>query len=114
MDSGVMLFGLVLLGVMFGPRLVVVLATLSACRPSLTSCLLSLGESLPSVPDAYAVAVSDVPGCGSHGHTHDHGRSEAPDGSPDLIISSEPKPLGKHKPPPPPTILSPGESSYPP
>ncbi|GKD07308.1 hypothetical protein Tco_1186993, partial [Tanacetum coccineum] len=53
------------------------------------------------------VAVSDVPGDGSHVHTHDHG------GSPNSILSSEPKPLGKHKPPPPPSILSPGESSYP-
>ncbi|GKE36675.1 hypothetical protein Tco_1460080, partial [Tanacetum coccineum] len=29
------------------------LATWSACRPSLASCLSSLGESLPFVPDAY-------------------------------------------------------------
>ncbi|GJW91839.1 hypothetical protein Tco_0169392 [Tanacetum coccineum] len=85
MDSGVMLFGLVLLGVVFGPRLVAVLATRSTCRPSLASCLSSLGESLPSMPDAYAVAVSDVPGDGSRMHTHDHGGSEAPDGSPDSI-----------------------------
>ncbi|GJS87585.1 hypothetical protein Tco_0770221 [Tanacetum coccineum] len=62
-----------------------------------------------------AVAVSDVPRDGSRVHTHDHGGSEAPDGSPDSILSSEPKPLGKHRPPPPPpSILSLGESSYPP
>ncbi|GKF92340.1 hypothetical protein Tco_0279059, partial [Tanacetum coccineum] len=30
-----------------------VLATQSACHPSLASCLSSLGESLPSMPDAY-------------------------------------------------------------
>ncbi|GKA07984.1 hypothetical protein Tco_0687315, partial [Tanacetum coccineum] len=90
-----------------------VLATRSACRPSLALCLSSHGESLPSVPDAYAVAVSDVPGDGSRVHTHDHGRSEAPDGSPDSILYSESKPLGKHRPPPSPSILSPGESSYP-
>ncbi|GJY20655.1 hypothetical protein Tco_0393221 [Tanacetum coccineum] len=60
------------------------------------------------------VTVTDVPGDGSRVHTHDHGRSGAPDGSPDLILSSEPKPLGKHRPPPSPSILYPGESSYPP
>ncbi|GKE34443.1 hypothetical protein Tco_1453765 [Tanacetum coccineum] len=84
MDSGVMLFGLVLSTGVFGPFLVV------------------------------AVAVSDKPGDGSRVHTHDHDGSEAPDESPDSILLSEPKPLGKHRPPPPPSILSPGESSYPP
>ncbi|GKD40651.1 hypothetical protein Tco_1260858, partial [Tanacetum coccineum] len=78
-----------------------VLTTQSACHSSLTSCLSSLEESLPSVPDAYAITVPDVPGYGSRVHTHDHGGSEAPDGSPDSILSSEPKPLGKHRPPPP-------------
>ncbi|GKE24298.1 hypothetical protein Tco_1435810 [Tanacetum coccineum] len=34
------------------------------------------------------VAVSDVPGYGSRVHTHDHGGSEAPNGSPDSILSS--------------------------
>ncbi|GKG42780.1 hypothetical protein Tco_0477078, partial [Tanacetum coccineum] len=71
------------------------------------------GESLPSVPDTYAVAVSGMLGDGSCVHTHDHGGSEAHDETPDLILSSEPKPLGKHRPPPPPSILSPRESSYP-
>ncbi|GJX98726.1 hypothetical protein Tco_0355745 [Tanacetum coccineum] len=61
-----------------------------------------------------SVAVSGVPRDGSRVHIHDHDGSEALDGSPDLILSSEPKPLGKHRPPPPPSILSPGESSYPP
>ncbi|GJY48273.1 hypothetical protein Tco_0438229 [Tanacetum coccineum] len=59
-----------------------------------------------------SIVVSDVPGDGSRVHTHHHDGSEAPDESPDLILSSEPKPLRKHKPPPPPSILSPRESSY--
>ncbi|GKF56063.1 hypothetical protein Tco_0166403, partial [Tanacetum coccineum] len=59
------------------------------------------------------IDVSGVPGDRSRVHTHDHDRSEAPDESPDLILSSEPKPLGKHRPLPPPSILSPRESSYP-
>ncbi|GKE50093.1 hypothetical protein Tco_1481351, partial [Tanacetum coccineum] len=60
------------------------------------------------------VVASDVPGYGSRVHTHDHGGSETPDRSPDSILLSEPKPFGKHRPPPPQSILSPGESSYPP
>ncbi|GKE00546.1 hypothetical protein Tco_1388529, partial [Tanacetum coccineum] len=91
-----------------------VLATRPACHSSLISCLSSLEESLPSMLDAYAITVPDVPGYGSHVHTHDHDGSEAPDGSPDSILSSEPKPLRKHRPPPLLSILSPGESSYPP
>ncbi|GJS65761.1 hypothetical protein Tco_0680325 [Tanacetum coccineum] len=61
-----------------------------------------------------SVAVSGVPGDGSRIHTHDHDRSEAPDELPDSILLSEPKPLGNHKPPPLPSILSPRVSSYPP
>ncbi|GKG14988.1 hypothetical protein Tco_0354588 [Tanacetum coccineum] len=61
-----------------------------------------------------SVAASDVPGDGSRVHTHNHDGSEAPDVSPDSILSSEPKPLGNYRPPPPPSILSLGESSYPP
>ncbi|GJX91290.1 hypothetical protein Tco_0344616 [Tanacetum coccineum] len=45
-----------------------------------------------------AVAVSDEPGDGSRVHTHDHDGSAAPDESLDSILSSEPKPLGKHRP----------------
>ncbi|GJT73304.1 hypothetical protein Tco_1032590 [Tanacetum coccineum] len=78
------------------------------------ACCSSLGESLLSVPDAYAGVVFGVPGDGSRVHTHDHDGSEAPDESPNSILSSKSKPLGKHRPPPPPSILSPGESSYPP
>ncbi|GJZ90051.1 hypothetical protein Tco_0661978 [Tanacetum coccineum] len=55
------------------------------------------------------VDVHDVLGYGSRVHTHDHDGSEAPDGSPDSILSSEPKPLRKHRPPPPQPILSHGE-----
>ncbi|GKB99201.1 hypothetical protein Tco_0985338 [Tanacetum coccineum] len=122
-----------------------VLATRSACRPSLVLCISSLEESLPSALDAYGqslealpsqptvsgnesyipgdvsegeysavVVVPDVPGYGSRMHTHDHGGSEAPDGLPDSILSSKPKPLGKHMLPPLQSILSPRESSYPP
>ncbi|GKA73811.1 hypothetical protein Tco_0780113 [Tanacetum coccineum] len=54
----------------------------------------------PCLTPMVTIAVFDVPGDGSRGHTHDHDRSEAPDGSPNSILSSEPKPLGKHKPPP--------------
>ncbi|GKC67052.1 hypothetical protein Tco_1099650, partial [Tanacetum coccineum] len=60
------------------------------------------------------IAVSDVHGTGSRVHTHDHRGSEAHDELSNSILSSEPKPLGKHRPPPPQSILSPGESSYPP
>ncbi|GKF07172.1 hypothetical protein Tco_0041396, partial [Tanacetum coccineum] len=60
------------------------------------------------------IAVSGVPRGGSRVHTYYHDGSEAPDESPDSILSCEPKPLGKHRPPPPPYILSPRESSYPP
>ncbi|GKF26438.1 hypothetical protein Tco_0082332 [Tanacetum coccineum] len=78
---------------------------------SLISHLMSL---ITQRVSAISVAVPDVPGYESRMHTHDHDGSEAPDGSPDSILSSEPKPLGKHRPPPLPSILSPGESSYPP
>ncbi|GKG49360.1 hypothetical protein Tco_0515812, partial [Tanacetum coccineum] len=44
------------------------------------------------------IAVSGVPRDGSRVHTHDHDGSEAPDESPDSILLSEPKPLGKHRP----------------
>ncbi|GJS58878.1 hypothetical protein Tco_0653662 [Tanacetum coccineum] len=63
--------------------------------------------------DAYALAVFDVPGDGSRMHTHDYGRSKALNGSPDSILSSEPKPLRKHRPLPLLSILSPGKLSYP-
>ncbi|GKG09846.1 hypothetical protein Tco_0338592 [Tanacetum coccineum] len=88
---------------------------------SLISRLISMmGESLPSGPGAYdqslevlltqhAASESE-----SHVHTHDHDGSGAPDKSPDSILSNEPKPRGKHRPPPPSSIRSPGESSYPP
>ncbi|GKG15487.1 hypothetical protein Tco_0357810, partial [Tanacetum coccineum] len=35
----------------------------------------------------------------------DHDGSRVPDESPDSILSSEPKPLGKHRPPPPPSYI---------
>ncbi|GKG49290.1 hypothetical protein Tco_0515742, partial [Tanacetum coccineum] len=59
------------------------------------------------------VAMPDVPGYGSRMHTHDYGGSKAHDEQLDSILSGEPKPLGKHRPPPLQSILSHGESSYP-
>ncbi|GKD62213.1 hypothetical protein Tco_1299722 [Tanacetum coccineum] len=50
---------------------------------------------------ACSIAEPNVPGYESRVHTHDHNGSEAPDGSPDSILSSEPKPLREHRPPPP-------------
>ncbi|GKE04727.1 hypothetical protein Tco_1396745 [Tanacetum coccineum] len=102
-----------ILNMLLSSATLAVLTPRPACRPSLASCLSLHGGSLPSVPDAYAVVVSDVPGYGSCVHTHDYGGFEAPNESPDSIISSEPKPLQRHKRPPPPSTLSPGESSYP-
>ncbi|GKB28457.1 hypothetical protein Tco_0867858 [Tanacetum coccineum] len=66
-----------------------VLATRPACHSSLISCLLSLGESLPSVPGAYDQTLEPLSsqpvasGNESRVHTHDHDGSEAPNGSPD-------------------------------
>ncbi|GKA60588.1 hypothetical protein Tco_0759995 [Tanacetum coccineum] len=73
---------------------------------SLASCLSSLGESLPSVLDAYcqystAVVMYDVHEAETRVHIPAHGGSEAQNGSPDSILSHEPKPLMKHRPPPP-------------
>ncbi|GKF15370.1 hypothetical protein Tco_0056832, partial [Tanacetum coccineum] len=82
-----------------------------ACHPSLASCLSSHEESLPYVPNAYAV--SDVHGVGTHVHIPAHGGSEAHNGPPGSILSHEPKPLGKHRSPPPQSVLSPDEISYP-
>ncbi|GJY49065.1 hypothetical protein Tco_0439021 [Tanacetum coccineum] len=104
MDSGVMLFGLALLTGVFG--LLLVVASSPGCL-ALLCCSRSDNNSS-------SVAVSGVPGDGSRMHTHDHDGSKAPDESPNSILSSEPKPLGKHRPHPSRSILSPGESSYPP
>nr|GFC76860.1 hypothetical protein [Tanacetum cinerariifolium] len=65
-------------------------------------CLPSLKESLPSVPDTYAV--SGVCGAQTRMHTPAPGESEAQNGLPDSIISSEPKPLVQHMPPPPQSV----------
>ncbi|GJX25091.1 hypothetical protein Tco_0231387 [Tanacetum coccineum] len=81
------------------------LTTRPACHPSLASYLSSLRESLPSVPDAYgysaAVAMFDVYGAETRVHIPAHGGSKAYNGPPYSILSHEPKPLGKHMPPPP-------------
>ncbi|GJU35992.1 hypothetical protein Tco_1184346 [Tanacetum coccineum] len=73
------------------------------------------GQSLKALPSQPAASgtVSDVHGAETRVHTHDHGGSKAHDGPPNSILSSEPKPLGKHRPPPPQSILSLRESSYP-
>ncbi|GKC97790.1 hypothetical protein Tco_1168065 [Tanacetum coccineum] len=95
----------------------VVLATQPVCHPYLASCLSSYGESLLYVPDAYeypaTIVVSDVHGAGTRVHIPAHGRSEAHNGPLDSVLSHQPKPLGKHRPPPLQLVLSPNELSYP-
>ncbi|GJT28863.1 hypothetical protein Tco_0128142 [Tanacetum coccineum] len=84
--------------------------------------LITCERSLPSgltytVPLQASSCVPDVPWRWRSNcvHIHDHGGSEAPDGSPDSILSSEPKPLRKHRPPLPPFSYCLLESpSYPP
>ncbi|GKG24065.1 hypothetical protein Tco_0392101, partial [Tanacetum coccineum] len=58
---------------------------------------------------ALSVVVPDVLGYGSRMHTHDHGGSEGHDEPLDIILSSDPKPLGKYRPPPLQSIMSLGE-----
>ncbi|GKB14078.1 hypothetical protein Tco_0848001, partial [Tanacetum coccineum] len=73
-------------------------------------------ESPPSVPNVYVQSLEvqlTHPAASESESPIPDVVSEAPDESSDSIISSEPKPLGKHRPPPPPSILSLGESSYP-
>ncbi|GJW34598.1 hypothetical protein Tco_0054630 [Tanacetum coccineum] len=60
------------------------------------------------------VAMSDGHGAGNHVHIPAHGVSEAHNRQPDLIISHDPKPLGKHRPHPLQLVLSLDELSYPP
>nr|GEU54773.1 hypothetical protein [Tanacetum cinerariifolium] len=81
-----------------GVGMVRMLATRPAFRPSLVSCLLSLRESLPSMPDAYAV--SGVSRAKTHVYIPAPGESEAQNELPDSILSNEPKPLVQHRPPP--------------
>ncbi|GKB75396.1 hypothetical protein Tco_0942291 [Tanacetum coccineum] len=91
--------------------------TKSACMSLISRLIISNDSkrSLPFWPDSYSQSLEALlTQDGSRVHTHDHNGSEAPDESPDSILSSEPKPLEKHRPPPPPSILSPRESSYPP
>nr|GEX48843.1 hypothetical protein [Tanacetum cinerariifolium] len=59
------------------------------------------------------VAVPDVPEVGTPVHIHARGGSEAHDVLSGLILLIEPKPRGHHRPPPPRSILSLGELSYP-
>nr|GFB39331.1 hypothetical protein [Tanacetum cinerariifolium] len=89
-----------------------VLITRPACHPSLISYLPSLRESLPSVFDAYAV--SGMPGAKTRVHTLALGESEAQNGLPGSIISSEPKTLVQHRPHPSQSVWSPNGLSNPP
>nr|GEY75752.1 hypothetical protein [Tanacetum cinerariifolium] len=59
------------------------------------------------------VAVSGVSEVGTPVHILAHGGSEAHDVLSGLTLPNEPKPLGQHRPPPPRSILSLRESSYP-
>ncbi|GJZ82867.1 hypothetical protein Tco_0648040, partial [Tanacetum coccineum] len=59
------------------------------------------------------VVVSDVHGARTRVHIPAHSGSEAHNGPPDSILSHELKPLGKHRPPPLQSVLSPNELSYP-
>ncbi|GKE41024.1 hypothetical protein Tco_1464429, partial [Tanacetum coccineum] len=103
-----------------------VLTTRPACHPSLAFCHSSHRESLLSVPDTYGQSlealpsqpaasgtVSDVHGAGTRVHIPAHGGFEAYNGPPDSILSHEPKPLKKYRPPPLQSVLSPDELSYP-
>ncbi|GKB34063.1 hypothetical protein Tco_0879005, partial [Tanacetum coccineum] len=93
------------------------LTTRPACHPSLASCLSSPRESLSSVPDAYGQSLEALPSqsvasgseAGTRLHTPAYGGFETHDGPSDSILSSEPKPLGKHRPPPPQSVWSPEE-----
>nr|GEY52922.1 hypothetical protein [Tanacetum cinerariifolium] len=64
--------------------------------------------------DAYAVAVFGVSGAETRVHTPAPGESEAQNGLPDSILSSEPKPLVQHMPHPPQSVWSLDGLSYPP
>ncbi|GJW50113.1 hypothetical protein Tco_0091464 [Tanacetum coccineum] len=88
-------------------------------------------EALPSQPAAFGseshvlgdvseleypatVVVFDGHGARTRVHIPAHGVSEAHNGPPDSILPHEPKPLGKHRPPPLQSALTPDELSYPP
>ncbi|GJU24302.1 hypothetical protein Tco_1162923 [Tanacetum coccineum] len=88
------------------------LTTQPACHPCLALYLSLLKESLPYVPDVYAV--SDGHGAKTRMHIPAHSGSEAHNGLPNLILPHEPKLLGKHTPPPSLSVLSPDELYYPP
>ncbi|GKE75442.1 hypothetical protein Tco_1537483 [Tanacetum coccineum] len=88
-----------------------VLTTRPACHPSLASCISLHRESLPSVPDAYSQSLEALPSQPAAPGSESHVPGAV---SPDSILSHEPKPLRKHRPPPLQSILSPDELSYPP
>ncbi|GKF13590.1 hypothetical protein Tco_0055052, partial [Tanacetum coccineum] len=106
---------------------------LSSHRESLLSVSDTYGQSLKALPSQPAasgsesyvpgdvseseypatLAVSDGHEAGTRVHIPAHGVSEAHNGPLDSILSHEPKPLGKHRPPPLQSVLSPDELSYP-
>ncbi|GJT05525.1 hypothetical protein Tco_0839987 [Tanacetum coccineum] len=123
MDSAVMLFGLVLLGVLSSAALAV-LTTRPACQPSLASCLSSLGESLPSVPDAYGQSLEALlsPPAASGSEAHVPGVVSKEEYPVTVAVSDEHRAEtrvhipthGKHRPPPLQSVWSPDRLSYPP
>ncbi|GJT73023.1 hypothetical protein Tco_1032309 [Tanacetum coccineum] len=99
-----------------------VLTTRPTCHSSLASYLSSLGESLSSAPDTYGQSLEVLPSrpaaSGSEAETRvhipAHGGPGAQNELPGSILSHESKPLEKHRPPPPQSVWSPDELSYPP
>ncbi|GKD84985.1 hypothetical protein Tco_1356139, partial [Tanacetum coccineum] len=73
--------------------------------------------SLPAVTDAYGQSLEALPSqlAASRSKSYVPGAgSGAQNEPPDSILSYEPKPLEKHRPPPPQSVWSPDELSYPP
>nr|GEV71201.1 hypothetical protein [Tanacetum cinerariifolium] len=87
-----------------------VLPSLSAVSKSVSHVTAAVSGSVYSTP----IDVSDVSEPGTPVHTLAHGGSKAHDVLYGLTLPNEPKPLRQHRPPPLRSILSPGESSYPP
>nr|GFC06073.1 hypothetical protein [Tanacetum cinerariifolium] len=69
---------------------------------------------VPKLEYPATVAVPGVPGAETRVHTPAPDGFKARNGQPDSILSSEPKPLVQHRPPPPQSVLSPDGLSYPP
>ncbi|GKF28157.1 hypothetical protein Tco_0094499, partial [Tanacetum coccineum] len=105
------------LAVQLSSAALAVLTTRPTCHPSLALYLSSHEESLPSMPDAYDQSLEALPSqpAASGSESHVPGAVfEAHNGPPDSILLHELKPLKKHRPPPPQSVLPPDELSYPP